>query len=1088
MSSNTPLPTLPETGKKGKSPSISNLMDTTTDNKQPSRPSSVIPGILASLDSNSPSPPITHVTKLESNSLRSRNEHIVEVSSVSETPSHVPTPHSSSPVCEVPSSSPHSEQSSSGSASASAPQQFCLRWNNYQSNLTSVFDQLLQTESFVDVTLACDGHSIKAHKMVLSACSPYFQNLFFDTPCQHPIVIMRDVGWCELKAIVDFMYKGEINVSQEQIGPLLRIAEMLKVRGLADVGNIESSTSDARPNELLEKHDPSPQNLVSPKIPQHLSPITSREQSLYQSPDSGRADQVQSFLSFTEPNKKLRLEKSAWDINSSSSGNHPNSSSIELRLSPLPHGSLVSRNVRKRRWPSADALLNPPSSPLSGLIAAERAEQEQERERQREHILITPPIAITSSNTNSATHLTSSSLASNVQIEIPSSSLSLLPPARTPSGLLTPSPHLQISQHQSQLQQHHSSGQHSQRASPASSVASTQPSSVLSGPLTPSPANITSSNSGESHHRFSMGSVQAAAMAAAAAAAHIDLTPAAAMGIGSLPSAAMPIGSGPTHHPSSIADDLEIKPGIAEMIREEERAKMLESSHAWMSSGASIADSYQYQLQSMWQKCWNTNQSLMHHLRFRERGPLKSWRPETMAEAIFSVLKEGLSLSQAARKYDIPYPTFVLYANRVHNMLGPSIDGGPDLRPKGRGRPQRILLGIWPDEHIKGVIKTVVFRDAKDLKEETFAHLSYGRHSPVFSFQESTLNYGGPSGQCANGMPAPASDQMSQEATAAAVAAVAHNFRQQMQMAAAAQHQQHTENLGAASLFNLPPHLVSAAGPAGAGPIVGAPGPGSIVLPKPSISPALSTTSNSGGGSAVVGPRHAPSPCGPTLTGMHQLPPGMAVALHMVGGTGRCETATMLNQQQHQHQLQQLHMQQQHAIHQQQQQQQKHHQQMIFGASSISHPSISTATTAASASSQHSISTAISASQTKFSSSSISPSLERQRQSTPGNTALRSSLTDLGLDFGYSKSTQSFSPSRLFPDDLADLVGTSPSSSTSKKPSTLADTSSTITVTKSNTPSEILTSVACTSTTTSTTSNKSSSNSVKLEPITTSSE
>lgn len=61
------------------------------------------------------------------------------------------------------------------------------------------------------------------------------------------------------------------------------------------------------------------------------------------------------------------------------------------------------------------------------------------------------------------------------------------------------------------------------------------------------------------------------------------------------------------------------------------------------------ADSYQYQLQSMWQKCWNTNQSLVHNLRFRERGPLKSWRPETMAEAIFSVLKEGLSLSQAAR-------------------------------------------------------------------------------------------------------------------------------------------------------------------------------------------------------------------------------------------------------------------------------------------------------------------------------------------------------------------------------------------------------------------------------------------------------
>ncbi|XP_053956837.1 protein bric-a-brac 2-like [Anastrepha ludens] len=114
-------------------------------------------------------------------------------------------------------------------------QQFCLRWNNYQTNLTNVFDELLQNESFVDVTLACEGQSIKAHKMVLSACSPYFQALFYDNPCQHPIIIMRDVRWEELKAIMEFMYKGEINVSQEQINPLLKVAEMLKIRGLAEV-------------------------------------------------------------------------------------------------------------------------------------------------------------------------------------------------------------------------------------------------------------------------------------------------------------------------------------------------------------------------------------------------------------------------------------------------------------------------------------------------------------------------------------------------------------------------------------------------------------------------------------------------------------------------------------------------------------------------------------------------------------------------------------------------------------------------------------------------------------------------------------
>lgn len=131
-----------------------------------------------------------------------------------------------------------------------SPQQFCLRWNNYQTNLTNVFDQLLQSESFVDVTLACDGHSVKAHKMVLSACSPYFQSLFFDNPCQHPIVIMRDIKWPELKAAVEFMYKGEINVSQEQIGPLLKVAESLKIRGLADV-NGEQDVVGA-PGEIIK--------------------------------------------------------------------------------------------------------------------------------------------------------------------------------------------------------------------------------------------------------------------------------------------------------------------------------------------------------------------------------------------------------------------------------------------------------------------------------------------------------------------------------------------------------------------------------------------------------------------------------------------------------------------------------------------------------------------------------------------------------------------------------------------------------------------------------------------------------------------
>ncbi|XP_013785538.2 protein tramtrack, beta isoform-like isoform X2 [Limulus polyphemus] len=116
-------------------------------------------------------------------------------------------------------------------------QQFCLKWNNHHSNMLSVFEQLLNNEALVDVTLACEGHSLKAHKVVLSACSPFFQTLFVDNPCKHPIVIMKDMRYVDMKAIIDFIYHGEVNVSQDQLSALLKTAETLKVKGLAEVGN-----------------------------------------------------------------------------------------------------------------------------------------------------------------------------------------------------------------------------------------------------------------------------------------------------------------------------------------------------------------------------------------------------------------------------------------------------------------------------------------------------------------------------------------------------------------------------------------------------------------------------------------------------------------------------------------------------------------------------------------------------------------------------------------------------------------------------------------------------------------------------------
>ncbi|XP_055608715.1 broad-complex core protein isoforms 1/2/3/4/5-like [Uranotaenia lowii] len=165
---------------------------------------------------------------------------------------------------------------------SSLGQQFCLRWNNYHTNLSVIFDQLYQNGSFVDVTLVCEGRTLKAHKVVLAASSPYFETIFNETPCKHPIVIIKEVKFEELKALVEFVYRGEVNVGQEQIRPLLRLAEMFEIRGLTGV-----------------KHEePEPEPVIVETTP-NLDQFT-----VYTSSNVGEVYQVHNAVNDNDPNKK----------------------------------------------------------------------------------------------------------------------------------------------------------------------------------------------------------------------------------------------------------------------------------------------------------------------------------------------------------------------------------------------------------------------------------------------------------------------------------------------------------------------------------------------------------------------------------------------------------------------------------------------------------------------------------------------------------------------------------------------------------------------------------------------------------------
>ena len=124
-------------------------------------------------------------------------------------------------------------------------EKLCLKWNDFQENVKTAFVSLREDKDFSDVTLACeDGQQFEAHKVILAASSPFFQNLLKRNRHDHPLIYMRGVKSEDLSVIIDFLYCGEANVHQENLESFLAIAEDLKLKGLMGQNYCEKESED----------------------------------------------------------------------------------------------------------------------------------------------------------------------------------------------------------------------------------------------------------------------------------------------------------------------------------------------------------------------------------------------------------------------------------------------------------------------------------------------------------------------------------------------------------------------------------------------------------------------------------------------------------------------------------------------------------------------------------------------------------------------------------------------------------------------------------------------------------------------------
>ena len=153
-----------------------------------------------------------------------------------------------------------------------ASEKFCLRWNDFETNISVAFRELREDKDFFDVTLACDDQQMQAHKVILSACSPFFRSVLKKNAHAHPLLFLKGVKYVDLVAVLNFMYHGEVNVAQEELNSFLAVAEELKVKGLTQ-NNSSSGEERREPVAAPKRHlvtDPVPP--PPPKRPRPPAP------------------------------------------------------------------------------------------------------------------------------------------------------------------------------------------------------------------------------------------------------------------------------------------------------------------------------------------------------------------------------------------------------------------------------------------------------------------------------------------------------------------------------------------------------------------------------------------------------------------------------------------------------------------------------------------------------------------------------------------------------------------------------------------------------------------------------------------------
>ena len=156
---------------------------------------------------------------------------------------------------------------------------FCLKWNDFTSNVSKSFGLFRDTEYLHDVTLVSDDHKqVSAHKLVLSACSEYFRNIFQhnNKPNAHPLLCLDGISSADLENIVEYIYNGQIQIYQDQLDRFLEVAQRFRLEGL--LSNKDEPPEDQQVSRPFQEIDPPVDDTKDCSVHPAKSRVTARNE------------------------------------------------------------------------------------------------------------------------------------------------------------------------------------------------------------------------------------------------------------------------------------------------------------------------------------------------------------------------------------------------------------------------------------------------------------------------------------------------------------------------------------------------------------------------------------------------------------------------------------------------------------------------------------------------------------------------------------------------------------------------------------------------------------------------------------------